>query len=163
MKGVTRSLTAGIAVAGAIAFTAGTAWAQNYHVGQIDVDNPWALATTGFDLTNGAAYMRLSDHGTQPDQLVSASSPVARKIELHVFNVENGIYGMHPVSAIQVSPGTAPTVLEPGGAHVMLEGLTQPLKAGDRFPLTLTFEKAGKLRVEVRVEGSEPMTARATN
>ena len=163
MKGVTRSLTTGIAVAGAIAFTAGTAWAQNYHAGQIDVDNPWALATTGFDLTNGAAYMRLSDHGAQPDQLVSASSPVARKVELHVFNVENGIYGMHPVSAIQVMPGTSPTVLEPGGAHVMLEGLNQPLKAGERFPLFLSFEKAGKLRVEVRVESSEPMTARETN
>jgi copper(I)-binding protein len=132
-------------------------------VGQIDVDNPWALATKGFDLTNGAAYMRLTDHGTQPDQLVSASTPVARKVQLHVFNVENGVYGMHPVSAIQISPGTAPTVLDPGGAHVMLEGLTQPLKAGDSFPLTLSFEKAGKLRVEVRIESSESIVARATN
>ncbi len=163
MKCVSRSLTAGIVAAGAVGFTAGIASAQNYHAGQINVDNPWALATTGVDLTNGAAYMRLTDHGAQPDLLVSASSPVARKVELHVFNVENGVYGMHPVSAIEVSPGTAPTVLEPGGAHVMLEGLTQPLKVGDSFPLTLSFEKAGKLRVNVRIESSEPMTAQATN
>lgn len=163
MKGVKRPLTTGIVAAAAIAFTAGIAWAQNYRVGQIDVDNPWALATTDFDLTNGAAYMRLTDHGTQPDELVSAASPVARKVELHVFNVENGVYGMHPVSAIQVTPGTAPTVLEPGGAHVMLEGLKQPLRAGDSFPLVLSFKKAGKLRVDVRIESSAPMIARATN
>jgi periplasmic copper chaperone A len=163
MNSVMRPLTAGIAIAGAIALTAGGAWAQNYRVGQIEVGNPWALATSGYDLTNGAAYMVLSDRGTQPDQLVSATTPVARKMELHVFNVENGVYGMHPISAFQVTPGTAPTVLEPGGAHVMLEGLTQPLKAGDSFPLVLSFKKAGKLRVDVRIEGSAPMIARATN
>ena len=82
-------------------------------------------------------------------------------MELHVFNVENGVYGMHPVHAIEVSPGAASTVLQPGGAHVMLEGLKQPLKVGETFPLSLTFKKAGQLRIEVRVES--PQTAMASD
>jgi copper(I)-binding protein len=55
-------------------------------------------------LTNSAAYMRLIDRGTVSDQLVSATSPVAQKVKLHVFNVENGVYGMHPVSGLGSAP-----------------------------------------------------------
>jgi periplasmic copper chaperone A len=107
--------------------------------------------------------MRLIDRGTVSDQLVSATSPVAQKVELHVFDVENGVYGMHPVQGIGVSPGAASTVLEPGGAHVMLEGLKQPLNAGETFPLTLTFKNAGQLRVEVRVESPQAAMANASD
>jgi len=155
------SLTAGIAVAGALALIAPASWAQKYRAGSIDVEQPWALATAGYDLTNSAAYMRIGDHGSQPDQLISASSPVARKVVLHVFEVENGVYGMDPVAAIAITPGTALTVLEPGGAHVMLEGLKQPLKAGETFPLTLSFKRAGTLRVEVQVRGPAAHVAQA--
>ena len=145
-----------IAIAAALLlFGVGAAFAQTYKVGDIEVAHPWAPPMTGPKLTNSAAYMRLIDRGTVSDQLVSATSPVAQKVELHVFNVENGIYGMHPVHAIEVSPGAASTVLQPGGAHVMLEGLKQPLKAGETFPLSLTFKNAGQLRVAVRVESPQ--------
>ena len=140
-----------IAVA-VVVFTGGAVLAQNYKVADIEVDHVWAPAMTGAKLTNSAAYMRLTDRGTEPDELISASSAVAEKVELHVFNVENGVYGMHRVDSIRVSPGAAATVLQPGGAHVMLEGLKRPLKEGETFPLSLTFKKAGKLNVEVQVE-----------
>jgi periplasmic copper chaperone A len=141
-----------------IVFTGGAVLAQNYKAADIEVDHVWAPPTTGAMLTNSAAYMRLTDRGIEPDELVSASSPVAAKVELHVFNVDNGIYGMHRVDAIQVSPGAAATVLQPGGAHVMLKGLKQPLKVGEAFPLSLTFRKAGELTVEVKVEGQQVAT-----
>ena len=70
-------------------------------------------------------------------------------------NVENGVYGMHRVSSIRVSPGAASTVLQPGGAHVMLEGLKRPLKPGETFPLSLTFKNAGELNVKVQVESQQ--------
>jgi periplasmic copper chaperone A len=159
MESIAKSLMAGIAVAGAIALTATAARAEDYHAGPIEVDHPWALATTGSDLTNGAAYMRLSDHGAQPDLLISAASPVADKVALHVFDVEGGVYGMHPVSAIEITPGAAPTVLEPGGAHVMLEGLKHSLKPGESFPLTLNFKRAGPLHIEVQVESAPQAVA----
>jgi periplasmic copper chaperone A len=147
-----------IIAAAMVVFAGGAALAQNYKVADIAVDHAWAPAMTEAKLTNSAAYMRLFDRGTEPDELISASSPVAGKVELHVFNVENGVYGMHRVIAIRVSPGAAATVLEPGGAHVMLEGLKRPLKEGETFPLSLTFKKAGELNVDVKVEGQQVPT-----
>jgi periplasmic copper chaperone A len=137
----------------------GVAFAQNDKVGDIEIARPWAPAMSGSQLTNSAAYMSLTDHGTAPDELISASSPVAQKVQLHVFDVENGVYGMRRVDAIAVAPGAAATVLRPGGAHVMLEGLKQPLQAGDTFPLSLTFKHAGEIQVKVQVES--PQTAMA--
>jgi periplasmic copper chaperone A len=141
----------------------GTAFAQTDKIGDILVAHPWAPPMSGPKLTNSAAYMRLTDQGSKPDELISASTPVAQKVELHVFNVENGVYGMHPVHAIEVSPGAASTVLRPGGAHVMLERLKEPLKVGETFPLTLTFKNAGQLRVEVEVRSPQVATANASD
>jgi periplasmic copper chaperone A len=90
---------------------------------------------------------------------VTASSPVAQRVQLHVFDVENGVYGMHPINAIEVTPGPAATVLRPGGAHVMLERLKQPLRAGDTFPLLLKFRHAGEIRVEVQIASPRIATA----
>jgi hypothetical protein len=138
---------------------AGAASAQNAKTGNIEVAHPWAPAPAAAELTNSAAYMILTDQGTAPDQLISASSPIAQKVELHVFDVENGIYGMHRVAAIQVSPGAAVTVLRPGGAHIMLEGLKQRLKAGESFPLSLTFKNAGEFGVQVQVKSPNAVVA----
>jgi periplasmic copper chaperone A len=144
-------------VTAVLALGIGGACAQSAKIGDIVINRPWAPPAA--KLSNSAAYMRLVDIGTAPDELVSAASPVAHKAELHVFDVDNGIYGMHPVRAIEISPGAAATILGPGGAHVMLEGLKQPLKAGESFPLSLTFKNAGKVEVEVSVEGSREGTA----
>jgi periplasmic copper chaperone A len=139
------------------------AFAQNARVGDIEIAHAWAPAMAAAELTNSAVYMSLADIGTKPDELVSASSPVAQKVELHVFGVENRIYGMHSVDAIEVSPGAAPTILRPGGAHVMLKGLNRPLKTGESFPLSLTFKNAGKVQIEVRVEGPQAALATGAN
>ena len=136
-----------------LAFSIGGVCARSAKFGDIEIGHPWAPAAS--KLSNSAIYMRLVDTGTASDELVSASSPVADKVELHVFDVVDGVYGMHPVHAIEVTPGAAATILRPGSAHVMLEGLKQPLKAGESFPLTLTFKNAGKTQVEVLVEGSK--------
>jgi copper(I)-binding protein len=141
-----------------LAFGTSAAFAQNARVGDIEISNAWAPVMTTGSPANSAAYMRLADTGTKSDELVSASSPVAEKVELHVFDVKNGGYGMHPVDAIEVTPGAASTVLRPGGAHVMLEGIKRPLKAGEHFPLSLTFKNAGKVQVEVRVESPQAAT-----
>ena len=64
--------------------------------------------------------------------------------------MENGIARMRPVDAVAVAPD-APAVFQPGGYHVMIMGLKGPLKEGETFPLTLTFEKAGDVTVDVMV------------
>jgi hypothetical protein len=107
--------------------------------------------------------MTLTDQGSTSDKLVAASSPVAQKVELHVFYVESGVYGMHQVDAIAITPGAASTVLRPGGAHVILESLTRSLRAGTTFPLTLNFQNAGALTLEVPVESPQAVEADATD
>jgi len=97
----------------------------------------------------GVVYLTVTDSGT-PDRLTSASSPVAEKAELHQSATVNGVATMRPVDGVPVAPG-APAVLGPGGYHLMLRGLKRPLAAGQSFPLTLNFAKAGTLTTTVTV------------
>ena len=85
------------------------------------------------------------------DKLVAASSPVAQKAELHTMSMSGMVMKMRPIAGIDIPAGQAVT-LQPGGMHIMLVGLAKPLKTGQTFPLTLTFEKAGSRTVNVAVE-----------
>jgi periplasmic copper chaperone A len=129
-----------------------TGFAQNNKIGDIEVAHPWATATNGTQQNSIAVYMSLTDHGTAPDQLISASSPISQKVQLRVFNVDNGVYGLHRINAIEVTPDASPVLLRPGSARIQLEGLKEPLRAGKAFPLSLTFNHAGQIPVEVQVE-----------
>ncbi|HYQ92489.1 MAG TPA: copper chaperone PCu(A)C, partial [Candidatus Competibacteraceae bacterium] len=120
----------------------------------VQIEQPWARETPP-TVTNGAAYMTLLNRGDQPDRLLGVSGEVAKTIELHTHLMEGGQMKMRPVAAIEVKPGE-PTVLKPGGLHIMLIDLKQPLVAGQHFPLTLNFEKAGKIPVEVTVTKTAP-------
>ena len=114
----------------------------------IKVDDAWARPTLG-QARNGAAYLTISTTGTA-DRLIAASAPVAGKTELHTMTMNNNVMQMRPVDAIQVTPGTD-VKLQPGGLHVMLLDLKSPLKLGEKFPLTLKFERGGEIQVQVEV------------
>jgi copper(I)-binding protein len=114
----------------------------------IKIDDAWARPTLG-QARNGAAYLTITTTGA-PDRLVAASAPVAGKTELHTMTMNNNVMQMRPVDAIQVTPGTD-VKLQPGGLHVMLLDLKSPLKPGDKFPLTLKFERGGEVQVQVEV------------
>lgn len=128
----------------------GLARADDYRVGDIRIERPWARATAG-NTRIGAAYFSLEDVGAAPDRLLRVTTPVAASGELHTHMMHDNVMQMRPVQAIEIHPGT-PTVLQPGGLHVMLMDLKQPLKEGERFPLTLEFERAGTIEVMVSVE-----------
>jgi periplasmic copper chaperone A len=151
----TIAIAAALIVAGA-----GAALAQNERIGSIEIGGPWAAAT-GSRPGNSAVYLSLTDLGTQSDELVGATSPIAQKVELHVFSVVDGVYGMHKVEGIEIAPGPAATVLRPGGAHIMLESLKRPLRPGTTFPVTLYFQRAGQLQIDVLVESREAAIANA--
>ncbi len=114
----------------------------------LSIEHVWARASAG-GATTGAAYLTVTDNG-QPDRLVAASTPAAAAA-LHETIQDSGVMKMRPVAAIALDPGK-PVTLAPGGYHVMLTGLKAPLKAGDSFPLTLTFEHAKPVTVMVNVE-----------
>ncbi len=116
----------------------------------VTVTEAWSRATTGLAQT-GAIYLTVT--ASQPDRLTAASTPVAATTELHQTRMENGVMEMRPVpGGLPVTPGT-PIHMAPGGYHVMLMGLKQPLKQGDHVPLTLTFEHAGTVTAEAVVAG----------
>ena len=94
--------------------------------------------------------MTLVNRGRQADRLVGASSPVAARAQLHAHQMEGNVMKMRPLGAVEVAPGS-PTVLAPGGIHVMLMGLKGPLVEGTAFSLELRFEHAGRMEVEVQV------------
>jgi len=124
--------------------------------GQLEVSNAWARATPGKAET-GAAYLTIQS--PTADRLVSASTPVAKRAELHTMSMEGMVMKMRPLAALDIPAGQAVT-LNPGGMHIMLLGLKQPLHEGQSFPLTLTFEKAGPREVTVAV-GKPGATAAA--
>lgn len=128
----------------------GAVQAHEYKFGDLLIDHPWARASLG-QAPNGAAYMTISTAGTEPDRLLAVESDVAKRVELHSHAMTDGVMKMRLVEAIEVAPGE-PTLLQPGGLHVMLTGLKAPLKMGESFPMTLVFERAGRVEVEVKIE-----------
>jgi periplasmic copper chaperone A len=122
----------------------------------ITVEQPWARATpTG--AKTGAAYMTLDNKSGTADRLTGASSDVADKLQIHEMKVENGVMQMREVPGGLPIPAGGSVVLKPGSYHVMLIGLKKPLTAGEKIPLTLTFEKAGNISVTVPVQAMGAM------
>ncbi len=116
---------------------------------QAVVDGAYARATVGKQ-ANGAAYLQLS--AKSDDVLLSASAPVASRVEIHTMSMEGDVMKMRSLEQLEVKGGET-IAMQPGaGVHIMLMGLKQPLKAGESFPLTLNFRKAGKLKVDVSVK-----------
>jgi copper(I)-binding protein len=125
-------------------------------VGEIAIHDACARASLGAMKTS-AAYMTLEVIGDQGDRLIAAASPVAEAATLHAHLMDGGVARMRPLAAIEVAPG-APTVLAPGGLHIMLTGLHQRLVEGETLPLSLTFERAGTLEIEVPIRGMAGMS-----
>ena len=126
------------------------ATAHDFKAGPISIGHPWARPTAAGQPVGGG-FMKFSNGGAAADRLVAASAAVSARVELHTMRMEGDVMRMRQVDAIDL-PANATVELKPGGLHLMLMGLKEPLKAGDTFPLTLRFEKAGEVVVTVNVE-----------
>lgn len=118
----------------------------------IAVVAPWSRATPGA-AKNGAVFLEIKAAADAADKLLSVSGAVADNIEIHNHINDNGIMQMRRVDAVDIAEGGS-TKLVPGGYHIMLLGLKQPLKVGETFKLKLTFEKAGAVDVDVAVRAN---------
>ncbi|WP_434631156.1 copper chaperone PCu(A)C [Chromobacterium sp. CV08] len=133
----------------------GLAAAHSFQLGSIHIGHPWSRAMPLASPTGGV-YLSLENQGKGADRLLSASTPRAASAELHTHVNDNGVMRMRKVEGgVEIAPGQT-VKFAPGSYHVMLVGLKQPLKAGDRFPLTLNFEKAGSIVVDVVVQDGMP-------
>jgi periplasmic copper chaperone A len=128
------------------------AHADDYKVGTIEIERPWARAVPK-GASVAAGYVTIRNTGTETDRLVSSSTPVAGKVEVHEMKMDNGVMKMRPVTGgLEIKPGET-VELKPESLHFMMTGLKQPIKQGKPFKATLVFEKAGPVEVEFSVEG----------
>lgn len=130
------------------------ALAHEYTLGDLHIDHPWSRALPP-TAPNGAAYFVVHNRAQAGDRLLAVSTPRAAKTEMHTHVMLGDVMKMQKIDSIGI-PAGGDVRFAPGGNHVMLFGLTQPLVAGERFPLTLEFEKAGKVDVEVAIEADAP-------
>ena len=135
----------------ALLLTVAPAAAHDFTAGDLRIGHPWSRAAGAN--ANGAGFMTIRNNGSQPDRLLSASTPAARVVELHTHIREGDVMRMRPVNDIPVPPGQT-VHLRPGGLHVMLIGLTGPLERGASVPLTLRFERAGEVEVTLAIEAA---------
>jgi copper(I)-binding protein len=127
------------------------ALAKDYKVGAIEVRQPWTRATPA-TAQAGGGFLVITNTGTAPDRLIAAKSPVADKAEVHEMTMDGNVMRMRPVeNGIEIPPG-ATVELKPGGFHVMFMGLKAPFTKDGKVPLTLVFEKAGTVDIELPVE-----------
>jgi periplasmic copper chaperone A len=141
-----------LVLAAALALITGPGVAQNYKVGSIAIEQPWARATPK-GATIGAGYMKITNTGSEPDRLVGGSVSFAGRFEVHSMTMEQGVMKMREVKdGLEIKPGET-VELKPGGYHVMFVDLKQPLKQGEDVSVTLKFAKAGTIEVKYPVEG----------
>jgi copper(I)-binding protein len=100
---------------------------------------------------DGAGFLTLTNKGAVQDRLIAASSPAAERVEIHAIKVEGpGLRMRERENGLALAPGVTLT-LKPRGYHLLLIGLKAPLELGALMPVTLTFEEAGKIDVELVV------------
>ena len=125
---------------------------------QVTVTDAWVRGTVPGQKATGAFMQLASGADTS---LVGAASPVAKVVEIHEMAMDGGVMKMRAVQSIPVTAGK-PVALAPGGYHVMLMDLAQPLKEGEKVPLTLTFaDKAGKKTTQEVSATVRPLAAAA--
>lgn len=142
------------ALCGALLVTHAT-WAHDFKVGDLRIDHPYATPT-GPGQRSGAVYFRsIRNTGALPDRLLSASTPVAGRVEIQRMEPGHGdVMQMRAVPSLTIPAGATVPLRHnsPDGYHLMLLDLPLPLEDGDRFTVTLTFEKAGSREVTAWVQ-----------
>jgi len=142
--------------AAALALATFAAHAHEFKLGAITIGHPYARATAAGQPTGGG-FLSFANAGPA-DKLLSISADVSKSVELHEMKMEGDVMKMRQVDGIEVPAGKT-VELKPGGYHVMFVGLKAPLKAGDKFPAKLKFEKGGEVDVVFNIEapGAAPM------
>jgi periplasmic copper chaperone A len=147
------SVTRAIACAAMSAyFLAVPAQAEEVKAGDLVITQAWSRATPG-GAKIGGAFLTIENKGSVADRLIGGSGDVSPRVEVHEMATNNGVMTMRPLDkGLVIEPGKT-VKLAPGGYHLMMFDLKEPLKQGDKVPITLEFEKAGKVKLSFDVQG----------
>lgn len=116
----------------------------------VQISDAWARETVAGQIGT-AAYATIANRGSGDDRLLGVSAAPPITASLHETSTEGGVSSMRPLENGVAVPAGAAVVLKPGGAHVMISGLTAPLRDGDSLKLTLRFERSGDKVVDFKV------------
>jgi copper(I)-binding protein len=144
----------GVAVGGASLILVGTAaQAHGSKAGEISIEHPYATPTPPAARVGGVYFRVIENRGKSPDRLIGGRTPLADSVEIHRSDMTDGVMRMRALDALDLPPGAKLQLRHGGeGVHLMLVGLRKPLVVGDKFALTLRFEKAGEREVDVWVQ-----------
>ena len=144
------------AIVAALLLPASFANAHQYKAGDLEIAHPWSQELPP-NAPTVAAYFVIHNAGSSADRLLSVDTPIAEQAELHQHLMQDDVMKMQPVANVEVTPGATVT-FAPMAYHVMLVNIKDRslLKDGQRFPMTLHFEKAGDVTVEVNVQKQPP-------
>jgi copper(I)-binding protein len=135
----------------AAALLAPPAWAQDYKLGSLEITQPWTRATAP-TARAGGGYVTITNKGTTADRLIAARSAASAKVEIHEMKMDGSVMRMRELEkGLEIPPG-ATVALKPGGFHIMFMELKAPFAVNGKVPITLVFEKAGSIDVEMSVE-----------
>jgi copper(I)-binding protein len=135
-----------------VRFLAVPALAEEVKAGDLVISQAWSRATPGGAKLAGG-YLTIENKGPAPDRLIGGSADVSDKIQVHEMTTKDGVMTMRPLDGgLTIEPGKT-VKLAPGGYHLMMFDLKKPLKQGDKLPVTLEFEKAGKVKLSFDVQG----------
>jgi copper(I)-binding protein len=150
-KTIGRGIAAVLAL-GLAQLSATAASAADVDVGSIHISQPWARATPK-GASAGAAYMTITNNGKTPDKVNCVSSDASAECQIHSMTMDNGVMVMRPVEGgLEIKPGETVT-LKPGGFHMMLLNLKQPLEQGNTMTAKLKFDNAGMVDVTYPIAG----------
>ena len=124
--------------------------AQAVKAGDLVIEHAHARATKG-NMPNSASFLQIVNKGKADDALLSASAAIAERVELHTMSMEGDVMKMRAIDSVDLKAENTISMKPGQGPHVMLLGLKKSLKAGDKFPMTLNFRKAGAVEVSVEV------------
>jgi len=133
-----------------MAMLASTALAQTYQSGKVTIHNPWSRPTPP-GTPMGVGYMSITNNGDSDITLVAAETTRARHISIHETTMKDGVMRMQPVKGGLAIPASETVELKPHSYHLMLEQLAQPLAEGENIPVTLDFEGAEDMAIELTV------------
>lgn len=125
--------------------------AHDVTVGALKIGHPWSRETAPGQGAGGG-FLTITNNGKQADRLVSATSPAAAQVQIHTVSMTDGVMRMRELpGGLEIPAGTT-VALKPGGYHIMLIGLKAPLKQGMMVPTELRFQRAGKVKINFKVE-----------
>ena len=140
----------------AVSLLALPAMAQDYKIGALEITTPWTRATPPSARTGGG-FMTITNKGTAADRLVSARSSASEKVEIHEMRMDGNVMRMRELAkGLEIPPG-ATVMLKPGSYHIMFMELKAPFAKDAKVPMTLVFEKAGSIDIQLDVQAMGAM------